>query len=525
MSDEGDRDIEGASRVLGIAFTPPERAQMVAGLARQRARSAALRAAAIPREVAPAMRFDPRLPGFRAPAAGVSKAGVSKAGVLEAGVLEAGAAGAGAAATLPDAGPMPADDAALALAPAWKHAAWLRAGALTSRRLTAVFLERIAARNATLLAYATVTGEAALAQADALDAHLAREGKPLGPLHGLPYGMKDIVDTAGIVTDWGAEPYRGRVPAEDAHVTTLLRAAGAVLLGKTAVGALAYGDLWYGGRTRNPWNEAEGASGSSAGSACAAAAGLCSFAIGTETYGSIVSPATRCRCVGLRPTFGRVSRRGVMALCPSLDKVGVLARASLDTALVMGVIAASDPLDAAQIAWPWTGVPAVAAAPRIGWRADELAGSARDVLEARGATLVELPARPDLPWDALGAILDAEAAASFVDLTDSDRDDALAWQDEAAWPNAFRRARFLSAVDHVQLDRLRRLAMEHVAHDLADVDAFASSPGLGPSLLLGNFTGHPCLSLPGWGAGSVSLLGGLFDEARLVALGMALGGG
>ncbi len=498
---EEDRDIVGAARLLGVAFTAAERAQMVPGLARQRERAAALRGLAIPREVAPATRFDPRPPGFAAPEPA-------------------------AEAPWPDAGKMPEDDEALALAPAWRHAAWLRGGELSARRLTALFLERIAARNASLLAYATVTGEAALARAEALDAQLVREGQPAGPLHGLPYGMKDIVDTAGIVTDWGAEPYRGRVPARDAHVTQLLHAAGAVLLGKTAVGALAYGDLWYGGRTRNPWNEAEGSSGSSAGSASAVAAGLCSFAIGTETYGSIVSPATRCRCVGLRPTFGRVSRRGVMSLCPSLDKVGVLARAALDTALVMEVIAAPDPRDAAQIALPWGVLPVLAVGARIGWRADEIDPAARAELETRsgtcGAVLVELGPRPAMPWDALGSILEAEAAASFVDLTDSDRDDELAWQDEAAWPNTFRRARFLSAVDHVQLDRLRRLAMEHVADDLSRVDAFASSPDRGPSLLLGNFTGHPCLSLPGYGANSVSLLGRLFDEARLVALGAAL---
>ena len=501
---DDDREIEAAARVLGVAFTAPERALMVSGLARQRARSAALRAIAIPREVAPATRFDPRLPGFVAPGPAV-------------------------AAAVPDAGAVPADDAALALAPAWRQAAWLRNGGVSARRLTAVYLERIARRNPTLLAYATVTGAAALARAEALDAHLAREGTPAGPLHGLPYGMKDIVDTAGVVTDWGAEPYRGRVPDDDAHVTQLLHAAGAVLLGKTSVGALAYGDLWHGGRTLNPWNEAEGASGSSAGSASAVAAGLCAFAIGTETFGSIVSPATRCRCVGLRPSFGLVSRRGVMSLCPSLDKVGVLARDPLDTGLVMGVIVAPDPLDGAQIVRPWAGPARLAAGVRIGWRADEIDAALRDEVAARArdcrAVLVELGPRPELPWYALASILDAEAAAAFVDLTDSDRDDELAWQEEAAWPNVFRRARFLSAVDHVQLDRLRRLAMEHVADDLARADAFVSAPDCGPSLLLGNFTGYPCLSLPGFGvegAQSISLLGRLFDEGRLLGLGDAL---
>ena len=305
---------------------------------------------------------------------------------------------------------MPVTDEALALAPAWRQAAWLAHGAVSARRLVALFLERIAARDGALLAFATVTAEAALARAEALDVRLAREGKPVGPLHGLPYGMKDLVDTAGVVTDWGAEPYRGRVPDEDAHVTTLLREAGAVLLGKTAVGALAYGDLWYGGRTRNPWDEAEGSSGSSAGSASAVAAGLCAFAIGTETYGSIVSPAARCRGVGLRPTFGRVSRRGVMTLCPSLDKVGVLARAPLDAALVMGAIVGHDAADPAQIARPFPLPPVLAEGTRIGWRGGEIAPDILGEIERRaaasGAVLVELAPRPALPWEALVSILE-----------------------------------------------------------------------------------------------------------------------
>lgn len=504
-----DADIAAAARLLGVAPTDAERAQMAPGLARQRDRALRLRALALPRDLPPATRFDPRLPGAAPPPPP------------------------GPAAPFPDPGPLPACSEDIAFAPAHAQRAWLADGRLAARRLVALFLDRIERIDGRLLAFARVAGEAAIAQAEALDAERARTGRPVGPLHGLPYGMKDIVDTAGLVTDWGAEPFRGRVPDADAHVTTALRAAGAILLGKTAVGALAYGDLWHGGRTRNPWNTGQGASGSSAGSASAVAAGLCAFAIGTETYGSIVSPAARCRCAGLRPTFGRVSRRGVMALCPSLDKVGVLARDPRDTAIVLAAIATPDPLDPAQIGPPdapsFVLPPALASGARIGVRDDELDPATRAELAARaaaaGAVLQDLPPRPDLPWDALVAILDAEAAASFEELTLSDRDDELAWQDEAAWPNSFRRARFLSAVDHVQLDRFRRCAMEHVADDLARVDAVATSPDRGPLLLLGNFTGHPCACLPGFGpdrAASVTLLGRLFDEARLLALAAVL---
>ncbi len=348
-------------------------------------------------------------------------------------------------------------------------------------------------------AFATVTPDIARAQAAEMDA-LTRDCITRGPLHGIPYGLKDLFDTAGVTTGWGAEPYADRVPATDAAIPQRLRAAGAVLLGKTTLGALAYGDLWYGGRTRNPWNPEEGSSGSSAGSASATAAGLCAFAIGTETLGSITSPSQRCGTTGLRPTFGRVSRAGAMPLCWSLDKVGPIARSVADCGTVLSVLNGADPADRGSIAAPfhWN-----ATRPLDGLRLGHVAeafeaGSdgERAALEvARTLGLETVPvALPPLPYGALLDILYAEAAAAFEELTLSGRDDALTWQDADAWPNAFRRARFLSAVDLVQLDRLRTRVMEAVAGLFDDADVLIGPFG-GDMLVATNFTGHPCLHL------------------------------
>ena len=384
-------------------------------------------------------------------------------------------------------------------------------------------------------------------------------GQWLGPLHGIPYGMKDIIDTAGIETSWGAEPYAGRIPGTDAHVTTLLHQAGAVMLGKTSVGALAYGDIWHRGRSSNPWNTEEGSSGSSAGSGSATAAGLVAFAIGTETLGSIVSPSVRCGTTGLRPSFGRVSRRGAMPLCWSLDKIGPICRSVEDTALVLAAINGPDPEDPFQIAAPFAYDPdAAIEGLRLGWFPADFAHESANAVDragleaARGLGLemVELT-RPDLPYDSLMAILYAEAAAAFEELTLSDRDDMLKRQDETGWPNGFRKARFLSAVDHVQLDRLRRLVMRQMEDVFRQADVIIGPSMAGPMLVITNFTGTPCLCLragfhqsptrgplslgrgrlePGREqAGpthrvphAVCLWGRLFDEGPMLAVGRAL---
>jgi Asp-tRNA(Asn)/Glu-tRNA(Gln) amidotransferase A subunit family amidase len=518
--------IAAAEAIAGVAYTDAERALMLDGLKGQIELTLRRRQTTLPWDLGPAQRFDPRLPGFTMPETGPFR-------------------------WEPENAPLPGDDEGIAFASLARLAGWMRAGRITAARLTRLYLDRIERLNPRLLCYAVVLPEAALAQASAMDALLAG-GTWLGPLHGIPYGMKDILDTAGVETSWGAEPYRGRIPEEDAFVTARLREAGAVLLGKTTVGALAYGDLWHGGRTRNPWNVAEGSSGSSAGSASAVVAGLAGFAIGTETLGSIVSPSARCGTAGLRPTFGRVSRRGAMPLCWSLDKIGPITRYADDTAPVLAAINAPDALDAFQIPATFGYDPGLPlACRRLGYYAADFAdedGAALEAARRIGLVPVELQRR-ELPYDALVGVLFAEAAASFEDLTLTDRDDELAWQDADAWPNQFRSARFLTAVDHVQLDRLRRLVMQEMDAALREAD-FILAPSLTDTMtVITNLTGHPCLTvragfrdLPTRGRESllpvlptaapagpparvpwaVSLYGRLFEEGALVAAGRAL---
>lgn len=471
--------IAGAEAVAGVRYTESERALMADNLEAQVDAARRRRAVPLPHDLPPATRFDPRPPGFTMPLAAPFR-------------------------PLPvEPGPLPARDADIAFAPVTRLAGWIAARALSSERLTAIYLERIARIGPKLECIALAIPEHALAQARAADAALA-QGRHLGPLHGIPYGAKDLLDTAGVATEWGAEPFAGRVPATDAVVVRRLREAGAVLACKTTLGALAYGDIWSGGVTRNPWNPAEGSSGSSAGSGSATAAGLVGFSIGTETLGSIVAPSLRCGTTGLRPTFGRVARTGAMPLCWSLDKIGPMCRAVADTALVLRAIEGADAGDPSSIAVPPFGFDASepVAGLKLGWFPADFAGegvhdldrAALDGARALGLELVELH-RPDLPYDALMAVLQAEAAASFERLTLDGEDDLLAWQEAGAWPNTFRKARFLSAVDLVGADRLRARVMRDTAELFGRVDAILGPCFAGPMLTVTNFTGHPCLAL------------------------------
>ncbi len=528
--------IEAAEQLMGVSYTLAERRLMLDNLEGQIEAARARRALVFDNGLPMASRFDPRLPGF--------------AGFPPQRPLRPSAG---------DPGSLPERDDDIAFAPVTRLGPWLARGELTSRRLTEIYLARIEDYGGRLECFVTVTPELARAQADAADA-LLKAGTRLGPLHGIPYGLKDLFDTRGIRTSWGAVPYKDRVPERDARVVELLRRAGAVLLGKTTLGALAYGDIWFGGKTRNPWNLNEGSSGSSAGSASATAAGLCGFAIGTETLGSITSPCQRCGTTGLRPTFGRVSRAGAMALCWSLDKIGPICRSVEDCALVLAAINGGDPSDRSSIEAPFNfDAGAAIEGLRLGWlpaafEEDGVTEVDRAALAAArrlGVELVELRL-PDLPYGSLMGVLYAEAAAAFEELTLSDRDDQLVWQDKGAWPNAFRKARFLSAVDHVQLDRLRYRVMQAIGSLFDQVDALIGPFMTGPMLVASNFTGHPCLHLragflevatrsdPSLADGKlrigeaaadaarfevpqgISLWAGLFDEGALCNLGRAL---
>ncbi|MBI1187001.1 MAG: amidase [Alphaproteobacteria bacterium] len=470
--------LPGAEALAGVSYTEAERSQMLAGLAERLDVIRALRAMEKPNSLAPALTFDPRLPGV---AYDLAQGGDH---------------------------PMPPetarfpdnpDDVAFASIPQLSR--WLHRGEITSRALTEIYLERIARYGAGLQCFITVTPERARAEADGADRGF-RQGRVRGWLHGVPYGLKDLFDAEGAPSTWGAEPYANRPPAtQDSAVARKLREAGAVLLGKTALGALAYGDIWHDGVCKNPWNPMEGSSGSSAGSASATAAGLCAFAIGTETLGSIVSPSHRCGTTGLRPTFGRISRAGAMALCWSLDKVGPICRRVLDTAHVLAALNGADPADASSLDAGFEFHPMrTPAGMRVGYDPrwfEDAADHDRAFLEAAravGATLIER-AIPDIPVAQLAIGLFVEAAAAFEELTLNNWDDQLDWQDDSAWPNTFRQARFVTAIDYVQADRLRRRAMIQMHEAFDGLDAMIGPNFAGGMLTITNFTGHPQLAM------------------------------
>jgi len=434
---------------------------------------------AIEESVAPATRWDPVLPGL---AAGPDRDRFIR--------------------TKNDPGPLPGNDADIAFAPLTQLSRWIESRKLTSERLTNIYLDRLQRFDPKLRCVITLTRDAALAQAKSADAEIAA-GKYRGPLHGIPFGVKDLLDTAGIPTTWGAEPYRNRVPAADAAVVTRLRNAGAVLVAKLSLGALALNDIWFGGQTMNPWLLEEGASGSSAGPGAATGAGLVGFSIGSETGGSIVSPSMRCGVTGLRPTFGRVPRTGAMTLCWSLDKLGPMTRGVEDGLLVLQAISGPDPGDLGSVP---SHLDFDAAAPVAGLRvgyfpswmkeapATDVDRAALETCKKVGMIPVEV-SLPDWPYDSLQLILFAEAAASFEDLALSGGLSQLKAQVPDAWPNLFRQARFLSAVDFVQADRLRRKVAQEMARIFSQVDLLLVPSLRDEMLTLSNFTGHPSLTL------------------------------
>ena len=525
-------DITSAEKLLGITYSNSEREQMVQNLEGQILSAKLRRGMELDNKIPMASKFDPRLPGFQMPSSRSVKARENSI-------------------------KLPKKEEDIAFSNVGEQGTWIKNGLITSRKLTQIYLDRIEKFNSKLECFATVTKDQALAEADAMDS-LTSANINLGPLHGIPYGLKDLFDTKGVRTGWGAEPYKNRVPTEDAEIVKRLRAAGAVILGKTTLGALAYNDIWYGGRTKNPWNLNEGSSGSSAGSASATAAGLCSFAIGTETLGSITSPSQRCGTTGLRPTFGRVSRQGGMALCWSLDKVGPICRCVEDTGIVLSTLNGYDENDLSSIRAPFNFDTTenikdlvIGYLPEaFGKGATEVDREALKVATSLGAKVKEVKLE-DLPYMSLINILYAEAGAAFEQLTLSNEDDTLTWQDDGAWPNTFRKARFLSAVDHVQLDRLRYLVMKALDNLFSEIDVLIGPFDTGPMLVASNFTGHPCLhlragfeQLASRGAASlgegklntgeagtgekflvphgISLWGRLFEEEKILNFGMAL---
>jgi len=502
--------IAEAEALAGLVFTPEQRSEMLQGLRGQRDRYDEIRGVSLRYSVPPAVAFDP-VPRGRSSPAVASR-------VIPAEPAE-----------LPD----PRDEGALAFASIRQLGILLRQGRVTSRQLTELSLARLRHFDGVLECVITLLPERALAQADAADQALAR-GEDLGPLHGIPWGAKDLLAVAGAPTTWGAMPYRDQVLEEDATVVKRLDAAGAVLVAKLTLGALAQGDVWFGGQTRNPWNLSQGSSGSSAGSAAAVAAGLVPFALGSETMGSIVSPAARCSVSGIRPTFGWVSRAGAMPLSWSLDKIGPLTRSVEDGALVLGAILGEDPGDASTrpVSLLWDARALDVSGLKVGILRDGFEAPGDDEplhraalrsLEALGVEPISVRLPDHLPLAGLRVILPAEAAAAFDELTRTGRDSLLVSQGPGAWPNTFRTARFIPAVEYIQANRIRTLLVQAMEDLFQEVDVLVA-PSFAPNLLLAsNLSGHPCVVVPSGvrpdgTATSLSFLAGLDQDARALQL-------
>lgn len=498
--------VAAAEEIAGVQFTEAEREQLVEGLRRQAASLAVLHQVELPSDVVPAISFSPL------PRPSALPTGESHPPVLTR----------RADATLPP------TDAELAYAPLTTLANLLRRRVVTSERLTTLYLDRLERLNPQLLFATTVLRERAITKARAADAEIAN-GRYKGPLHGIPWGAKDLLAVAGAPTTWGAAPYREQRFETDATVVKRLDDAGAVLIAKLTLGELARGDVWFGGMTRNPWKLDQGSSGSSAGSASAAAAGCVSFAIGSETLGSISSPSTRCGATGLRPTYGRVPRTGAMALSWTMDKLGPLARSVEDCAVVFSALHGPDDQDSTVFAAPyrWDGNASVRGL-RVGvLRADferqeatkPFDTAALQVMAGLGVSLVDVTI-PEHPYNALRIILSAEAAASFDDLLRSGRTKELVGQGPNSWPQTFREARFIPATDYINANRVRTQMIRTWESLMDRVDVLVA-PTNSTQLLATNLTGHPAVILPhGFNADgtpvSLTFIGRLFDEATLL---------
>jgi Asp-tRNA(Asn)/Glu-tRNA(Gln) amidotransferase A subunit family amidase len=531
------RTFAEAEKLAQVAMTEEEREQMAASwrtsMAALLERRTGPRTVGIGPEVAPGFVWNPALPGVTVP--------TRSDRFVRSPV---------------DPGPLPTKDEDIAYAPVTELSRWIEARELTAERLTRIYLDRIDRFDGKLRCVITLLRDEALARAKEADAEIAA-GKYRGPLHGIPWGAKDLVDTAGVKTTYGAEPFRNRIPDADAAVVARLKEAGAILIAKLSLGALALNDIWFGGQTMNPWLLEEGASGSSAGPGAATAAALVAFSIGSETGGSIISPAMRCGVTGLRPTFGRVPRSGAMTLCWSLDKLGPMTRTVEDAMLVLQAVSGPDAKDVASVPSALefdalTSVKGLRAGYFPKWMEETPATpvdrAALDALPRLGLTTVPVEL-PDWPYGSLMLILFAEAAASFEELTLSGADDKLTAQVPDAWPNMFRESRFLSAVDFVQADRMRRLVSLEMARIFSDVDVLLVPSLRDEMLTIGNFTGHPSLTLrtgfvevtkarSDWAPDpknplpefstprrvphGVTLLGRLFDEGTVARVGLAL---
>ncbi|HZS51226.1 MAG TPA: amidase [Bryobacterales bacterium] len=474
--------LQHALKLIGIQMSEAQQAMMLPGINRALAQYVSLRQIPVPLDTEPAFHFSPLLPG-KLIRTGPARFRPSRHAAPKRSSWKS------------------VED--LAFLPVTELGPLIRERHVSSVELTKMYLNRLKTYGPKLHCVITLTEDLALAQAEEADREI-RAGRYRGPLHGIPWGAKDLFATKGIPTTWGAEPFRGQLLDYDAAVVERLREAGAVLAAKLSMGALAQGGLWFGGMTRTPWDLEQSSSGSSAGSASATAAGLVGFALGTETLGSIISPSIRCGVVGLRPTYGRVSRYGAMALSWTMDKIGPICRSVEDCALVLHAIYGPDGRDTTVAPVPFDWEPRLPLKElRVGILQKDFDGlqgeekavydKALEDLEKAGVTPepIELP---PISGETLRFILSAEAAAAFDDLTRNGGVDQLRGQNPGDWPNTFRTSRLIPAVEYIRAQRARTLLMRQMEDLMSQWDAFVCRPG--PSLTVTNLTGHPQVVVP-----------------------------
>ena len=504
--------VKAAETLFDLDFTNQERDSLMDGIIENIEKYKAIHAFDLPNSVAPALIFSPVPLSYTAPDAEVPTDFNLPADVN-----------------------LPENREELCFYSVAELSVLIKNRKITSEELTKLYLDRLGRYDSKLHCVITLLGDRAMEQARAMDEEI-REGKYRGPLHGIPYGVKDLLALKNYPFTWGSPIYREQIADFTSPVIEKFDDAGAVLVAKLSLGELAWGDVWYGGMTRNPWNIETGSSGSSAGSASATAAGLVAFAIGSETWGSIVSPSTVCGVTGLRPTFGRVSRTGAMALSWSMDKIGPICRTAQDCAIVLKAIAGTDGIEPVLADIPFNAnLKKDYKLIRVGYVKDYFNEKysfkandsiALETLKNMGVELVPVTLPENLPVEALSIILDVESAAAFSELTLTNRDDEMVRQIKWAWPNFFRKARFVPAVEYIQANRIRTKLIEEFSKLFEQVDVIVTPSFVGNQLLMTNLTGHPALSVPNGFSDeglptSFTFIANWYNEQDLVVLGKA----
>jgi len=505
--------LTATEKIFDLQFTPVKRDSIMSGLSDHLHLFQYMHQLDLPNDLAMSLSFDPVLPGIH-----FSKVQNPLSWDIPTGVS------------------LPADRNELAFYSIPQLASLLRSKKISSVELVKFFIERLKKYGPVLHCVIELTEDSALAQARRADAAFTK-GVYTSPLQGIPYGIKDLFAVKGSHTTWGSPPYKDQVFGQTSYVAKQLEKAGAVLVAKLSLGELAMDDVWFGGLTRNPWDPNVGSGGSSAGSASATAAGLVPFAIGTETYGSIVDPSMRCGATGLRPTFGSVARTGCMALCWSSDKAGPICRSAEDAAYVFAYIHGTDGIDASAKLMPFNYTGRIDLSKlKIAYASNYIDSLPEDspekqtlaILRKLGAKVGPMSFPDDLKGnDILSLIIGVESAAAFDKLTRTNQDDAMVQQNKDRWPNTFRTARFVPAVEYVNACRLRNSIMQKVDPILSNYDIIIAPPETGDQLAITNLTGHPSVTLPvgkmkNGLPGSISFIAGhLYDEGRLLAFAKA----